>query len=252
MHEQVAKLQGHSHEVRYITVNKDGVLFASSSEDRTVRMWSAKTCKTLCVCEHFAEVVAISDDAKYAASGERDHVVRIWDVQGGSSVGKILDGHSDWITALHSVQTVSTSFMVQSGEPLFGHRRRVSSVFLSPCGRYIMSASFHRTVRVWDLNSEKQVGDPLKVERWLENVSVYDDNSMVVSVCLNGIVSVWDLQKRQVALKFNAHTGWPFPGRLLPVFFERNVIVCAPANQIFTYCVDQSIITSRQPFLTRT
>ena len=51
---------------------------------------------------------------------------------------------------------------MQVGSPLQGHTDSVSSVAFSPDGRHIVSGSFDKTIRVWDVQTGGQVGNPLQ------------------------------------------------------------------------------------------
>ena len=44
---------------------------------------------------------------------------------------------------------------------LTGHTNLVRSVAYSPDGRYIVSGSDDRTIRIWDALTQRQIGNPL-------------------------------------------------------------------------------------------
>ena len=68
-----------------IAFSPDGKLLATSSYDRTVRLWEAPTGKHLWTfTDHTdpVEKVAFSPDGKLLAAGARNGVVWVWDVAG--------------------------------------------------------------------------------------------------------------------------------------------------------------------------
>lgn len=263
----VAQITGHSTYVQCITVSKDGALIASCSHDKTVRLWHAITFDQLCepLTGHTRSVycVAISDDCKYVASGSEDDTVRLWDVQRGCSIGNPLNGHSYSVTSVafsangvylvsgsgdHSIRVWQIPFGEPLGTPFVGHNSYVDSICVSPDSRYILSASDDQTVRVWDFNSQQQLGEPLKFEDWVTYVSVSSDKHTVVSVCVNGVVNVWDMRDRKVRLQFTVDTKWYLNSSRVSVSFEKNFLVCRDHKTLFSYNLDQKI-TAPQPFI---
>ena len=107
------------------------MLFRSVSGlyDKTIRMWDAKTGKSLGapLQGHTANVlsVAISPDGTRIVSGSVDVTIRMWDVETSKALGAPLQGHTD----------------------------SVSSVAFSPDGTRIVSGSGDRTIRVWHVES---------------------------------------------------------------------------------------------------
>jgi WD40 repeat protein len=120
-------LEGHSDWVRSVAFSHDSTRLASASDDSTVRIWDARSGKSLQTLEgHSGRVwsVAFSHDSTRLASASIDSTVRIWDARSGKSL-QTLEGHSD----------------------------SVYSVAFSHDSTRLASASNDRTVKIWDARS---------------------------------------------------------------------------------------------------
>lgn len=159
----------------------DGKQIATSSADKTVRVWNADgSGEPVLLRGHDTEVmkVAWSPGGERVASASRDKTVRVWNANG-------------------------------QGEPLVfrGHTGSVSGVAWSPDGKYIASAGQDRTVRVWNADG---MGQPLVLEGHTDGVNsvAWDRYSFrIVSASGDKTIRVWRLDGSGSAVVLRGHEG---------------------------------------------
>jgi WD40 repeat protein len=91
---------------------------------------------------------------------------------------------------------------------LSGHQQAVSSVAVSPDGRYVVSGSLDQTVAVWDLATGTRI-------RWLtgnqaavNSVAVSPDGRRIILGCQDNTVTVWDLESGSQIHRLTGHDDW--------------------------------------------
>ncbi|MBZ5622639.1 MAG: TIR domain-containing protein [Acidobacteriia bacterium] len=166
-------LRGHGDVVLRLTWAPDGKTLASTSVDRTIRLWdwkSGKLEKVLSGHREGVNEVAWGPDRAWLASASFDHTIRIWNLDTGQTV-KELHGHTD----------------------------DVSSISLSPNGRTMASASADRTVRFWRTDTWEQTklleGHKSNVYR----VAWRPDGKWLASCSKDGSVVIWTADGSQVS-----------------------------------------------------
>jgi WD40 repeat protein len=171
-------LEGHTGAVNGVAFSPDGRQLASTSDDRTVRLWDPTSGQQTATLEGHTDWVAFSPDGRQLASTSDDHTVRLWDPASG--------------------QQTST---------LEGHTGRVNGVAFSPDGRQLASASDDGTVRLWDPASGEQTATLEGHTDEVNGVAFSPDGRQFASASDDGQVRLWDPSSGQPTATLQGHTG---------------------------------------------
>jgi TIR domain/WD domain, G-beta repeat len=91
---------------------------------------------------------------------------------------------------------------------LTGHTHEVAAVDFSPDGKLLASASWDNTVRLWDVESGKQHGEPLTGHtNSVEDVAFSPDGKLLASAGDDKTVRLWDVESgKQYGEPLTGHT----------------------------------------------
>src|SRR5205085_1573620 len=163
--------------VQVAAVSADGrSILSGEFQDRTVRLWDAKTGKELRQFLGHAgnvECVAISPDGKYGASGCNKLQMRTWDLQTGKQVRQFF-GHNDFVRGVH---------------------------FL-PDGKRLVSVADDNLLRVWDLPTGNMLQQLIAHGGFINGLAVTRDGKRAATASDDFTVAVWDLVKMQEIRRF--------------------------------------------------
>lgn len=88
---------GHSKYINVVRVSPNDKLIASSSQDKSIKIWEPKTLKNLLVLQgHKRGVwdIAFSPTEKVLVSGSGDKLIKTWNLNSGECLAT-LQGHAD-------------------------------------------------------------------------------------------------------------------------------------------------------------
>ncbi len=148
----------------------------------------------------FVNTVAFSPDGKRIVSGSLDAVARSWDAATGQPIGDL--------------RPEATGQPVGGDERPYGAHDTVDTVAISPDGRRLVTGHRDGTVRLWDVDTGQQVGDPLTAPgvSIADSVAFSPDGKRIVAGCSDsdGVsVRVWDAETgRPVGQPMTGHTKW--------------------------------------------
>jgi WD40 repeat protein len=107
---------------------------------------------------------------------------------------------------------------------LEGHQNTVYALSLSPNDRLLASASWDGTARLWNIDTNLQVGSPLQHEDAVNGAAMSSDGKLLVTGCEDNNAPVWDVHTilKDVGLE-DLLTIPDVSARISPLYFTDNV-----------------------------
>ncbi|HBB34353.1 MAG TPA: hypothetical protein DDZ80_16510 [Cyanobacteria bacterium UBA8803] len=207
------------------TNNQNPLLLASSSFDRTVKLWDVQTgecLKTFLGHTNRVWTVAYHPNGQQIVSGGDDHATKLWSIKTGRCT-KTFKGHTNAVLSLalsaecrylasgHEDQTVRL-WDIQSGaivQTLREHTNRVWSVAFHPTSQYplLASGSADHTIKLWDW----KLGNCLQTLQghasWVWSIAFNPNGTQLVSGSYDQTVKLWDVSTAQCWKTLQGHTS---------------------------------------------
>ncbi|BBD63018.1 WD repeat protein (plasmid) [Nostoc sp. HK-01] len=157
-------LSGHTAPVRALNLSSNGQVFASGSDDKTIKLWNPATgalIRTLTGHKERIKSILITPDNQTLISTSFDNTIRFWNIQTGSEVR------------------------------IIGEKTGVSAMLLTPDGQTLISGSGDGTIKFRNLKTRK-IDRILKVETTV--LAINRDGKTLYSGGENGgKIRVWNL-----------------------------------------------------------
>jgi ribosome assembly protein 4 len=213
-------LSGHTGVITDVRWGGDGTIY-TASQDRSVKLWNAADgtlITTLKGHAHWVNSLCLTTDAamrsgpfdhngsRAAAQEEaRDAARKRYETAKGASERFVTcsDDHTmyiwDWVKSKN-----------RHVARLVGHKQPVNHVVVSPDGRYIASASFDHSVKLWDARTGKFVANFFGHVSAVYRVCFSADSRLLLSASKDSTCKVWDISARKLTADLPGHSDEVF------------------------------------------
>jgi uncharacterized protein with WD repeat len=206
-------LCGHTHTIRWVTYSPTGSRIASCSEDGKIRIWHAVTGDFLHEIsvpgKYQVHCIVFSPDEKWLAAGSSDETIQIWDVEAayaldcsfkgpGGEVYSVAWSPNGVLLACGSERSIFL-WNNKSKVPIYnlkGHSSPITSIAFSPDSLKLASASWDKTIRLWDTRTGQCIGQPLEGhEGSINSVAFSPDGRYMASGSEDKTIHIWTMRQ---------------------------------------------------------
>lgn len=222
-------LSGHTGWVRSVTFSPDGKLIATGGSDNTIKLWDARTGKTLrtiAVRDLAVDDMRFSPDGSLIASRSfTGYVVKLWTVANGelraslkherpvatfafSPTGALI-GTGGWDDQVR-LWSVATG---QLRHTLKGHKHNITQVVFSPDGHLIASASYEEhgnNLKLWEVATGQLRHNFAGHDYRVSAIAYAPDGKFIASGSEDGDVKLWDSETGKLKHKLEGFKVTPF------------------------------------------
>ncbi|KAL5115602.1 U3 snoRNP protein [Pleosporales sp. CAS-2024a] len=207
----VLKQQGHFDSINTIAYSPEGQRIITAADDGKIKVWDVNT--GFCVVtfsEHMGGVSAceFAKRGNVLFTASLDGSVRAWDLiryrnfrtftaPSRLSFSSLAVDPSGEVVCAGSIDSFDIHiWSVQTGQlldRLSGHEGPVSSLAFSPDASTLVSGSWDKTVRVWNIFARTQTSEPLQLMADILCVAFRPDSKQIAVTTLDGQLTFWNV-----------------------------------------------------------
>ena len=195
---------GHQSSVIAIATSPDGQTLASTSSDRTIKLWQPDGTLLTTLRGHQAPVldVAFSPDGQTLVSSSMDGTNRLWQRSGTLLLKRQGIGAVAFSPDGQAIASALANSTIQLWQPdgsdlatLTGHLGPVSTVAWHPLGHQLASGGNDNTIHLWDFATGKSLTTLSGHGAPVRDLAFSADGRILASASEDYTVKLWDLSR---------------------------------------------------------
>ena len=207
----ILKQSSHLDAMTTLTYSPDSTRIITGADDGQIKIWDVSSGFHIATfTEHTSAVTAsvYSRRGNVLFTSSLDGSVRAWDMlryrnfrtftapQRLSFSCLAVDPSAEVVCAASHDSFDIHLWSVQTGallDQLAGHEGPISTLAFTPDGRYLVSGSWDRTIRVWSIFDRSQTSESLQLMSDLLCVAIRPDSLQIAASTLDGQLTFWNL-----------------------------------------------------------
>jgi WD40 repeat protein len=189
-----------------ICLSPDGKTVFAGTHGGIVHVWEAETGKKICDFDHVKPVrmLRCSSDGRRLMSGSGTSL-RTWDLTTRLFLNEYFVDLAAFDTSARLLATACSEYdylrlaNVDTGKEIraiYARGHKVSSVALSPDGKWLVSGGGDKTIRMWDVESGKEIRRYVGHDSVVQRLAYAPNGHTFASQGRDGIVLIWDATPR--------------------------------------------------------
>ncbi|XP_034189286.1 notchless protein homolog 1 [Osmia lignaria lignaria] len=204
----VRTLTGHTKSVTCVKWGGNGLIY-SASQDRTIKVWRAEDgilCRTLLGHAHWVNTLALNVDYVLRTGpfhlGKSEENAMEYAKKQYQSVGEeiLVSGSDDFTLFLWKPEKEKKPIARMTG-----HQQLINDVKFSPNGRVIASASFDKSIKLWEANTGKYITSLRGHVQAVYSVAWSADSRLLVSGSADSTLKVWCMKTKKLCQDLPGH-----------------------------------------------
>ncbi|MCB8749527.1 nSTAND1 domain-containing NTPase [Planktothrix agardhii] len=213
------RLEDHTDAVISVSFSPDRQTIASSSRDKTIKLWTADGQLIKSLSGHEAEIyrVIFSPNGQTLASASADKTIKLWSKEG--DLLRTISAHDLEVydVSFHPTLPIIASASADKSIKLWdaetgkflhqilGHTDEVISVSFSPDGDMIASASADKTIKIWNAKDRTLIKTLTGHQDKVLEVSFSPDGDMIASASADKTIKLWRTKDGKLIKTLTGH-----------------------------------------------